>query len=47
MELPAPVCPALWASWRRSLNGVYSANEYLTRGVNLMKAYMRIPARPS
>ncbi len=29
--------PALWAS-RRGLNGVYSANEYLTR-VNLMKAY--------
>ena len=29
-----------------SLNGVYSANEYLTR-VNLMKRTRRIPARPS
>ena len=41
----APVCP-LYGHPRRAWNGVYSANEYLTR-VNLMKAYRRIPARPS
>ena len=35
---PAPACPGSWTSPARTSNGVYSANEYLTR-VNLMKAY--------
>lgn len=38
MSPPAQACRASWASPARSLKGVYSANEYLTR-INLMKAY--------
>ena len=35
---PARGCPTSWAFPGENLNGVYSANEYLTRA-NLMKAY--------